>query len=343
MILLHAFACAAADSAGCDLDALLPGDVFARAFAGTMQTCDAEAIEAWNEVPKAEPSAPWNEHINVATSTDFATFTDSGVHVVDHAGVPEIVQDGGKIWLYYVDGDVDAFLGYAEDDPEYLQTHGWVGLGAFALMSSTDGTTFEPEPDFAIEGLVQGEVVDPDITRLPDGTWRMVYVGFDVETAVTPGLWDDDMPHDVYVATSTDLVHWTQEPDPLLSGPYADPTVTCDEAGICTMVSFGLDYSISEDGGWTWDFQNANLPFGFGPEFVETGDGLRMAYNSREYGAKLHVAAMTDGVWTDETTDLLPDTYGEAPSFARTDDGSWLMYTHDLADGEAPDTAVGGH
>lgn len=327
-------------SPACDLIGYDLREAINRAFAGTMEECDLEAIAAWNEFRKEELAGPYNEDVRLATSTDGSLFTDSGESLVAHAGVPEAVRgDDGRVYLYYLDGDLDAFLDHAANDPEYLRTHGWVGIGGFgASVSDDDGRSFTRLDEFEIEGVLQGQIVDPDVIRLPDGSWRMYYVGLTVEESLSETGWLDDTPHDVYIATSTDLIHWVQEPEPLFNGPYADPSVHCPTETDCMMAAFGIDRGRSEDGGITWDFFNDNFPRGYGPDFFDPGDGSTlMFYNTTETHAPVATMVSEDGLsWVDDGHDLVPDYYMEAPSVIFGQDGTWLLYAHGYTNGLPP-------
>lgn len=330
---------AGGDSSACNPEGYSLVDAVGRVFDGAATECDIELLGRWIEERKLPLASPWNEEIRLATSTDGLTFTDAGITIAQRKGVPEIVRDeNGKYYLYVVDGDHDRFLQAAAEGSDYLQTHGWVGVGALALYTSDDGRTFTEEPAFEVQGIARAMVVDPEITRLPDGRWRMVYVGVLIADQFEMDTWNDDVEHDLYVATSDDLIHWEQDPEPILTGPYADPTMLCVTEMHCVLTSFGLDWATSEDGGWTWEFENRNDPMGFGPEFVVVpGGGYRLVYNNIITNAPLVSMFSTDGEeWIPEATDMLPDAYGEAPSFTQDDDGLWLMYTHDYIEGEPP-------
>lgn len=327
------------DTSDCNPEGYSLADAVGRVWDGEATACDIEMLGRWIEERKLPLASPWNEEVRLATSEDGLTFVDAGITIAQRIGVPEIVRDDtGKYYLYVVDGDHDRFLQVAEEKSDYLQTHGWVGVGALALYTSDDGRNFTPEPAFEVQGLARAMVVDPEITRLPDGRWRMVYVGVLIEDQFNMDTWNDDVQHDLYVATSDDLIHWEQEPDPILNGPYADPTMVCTTETHCILTSFGLDWATSEDGGWTWEFENRNDPEGFGPEFVTlpTG-GYRLIFNNIITNAPLVSQFSADGEeWVTETMDMLPDQYGEAPSLTQDDDGLWLMYTHDYIEGEPP-------
>lgn len=342
-MLLLLSACATGQDSICMLEGYDFAAAMARVFAGEANACDVYNLESWANNQSRGPACPYNEYIQSAVSTDGGdTFTSRGDVLVDHAGVPEVtVADDGSLYLYYVDGDLDALIDHARSGSTYLQTHGWVGRGALGASRSTDGgLTFTRVDEFEVDGLLQGMIVDPDVIRDPDGTWRMFYIGVALEPVITTDLWYEGAPHDVYVARSDDLVHWTQDPDPVVNGPYADPTVLCDDAGACVMAAFGIDRATSDDGGETWTFSDDDSPGGFGPEYVTTPDGAerRLYYNSDNPGGDLEYERSTDGgvTWSNVGGDRLPDRYGEAPTFYAASTTEWVMFTHDNQENGPP-------
>lgn len=312
------------------------------AFDATASDCDLEVLTDWAVDRRTEFASPYNEYLQVARSDDGgASFALVADHLLEHAGVPEaVVGDDGVTRLYYVDGDFDELLEHVAANDGYLQTHGWQGPGGFAMATSTDGVTFTEDPDFEVEGIAHAMVVDPDIVRDADGTWRMYFVGVDVRDELEGDTWADDTEHDLYVATSTDLEHWVAEPEPVLTGPYADPTVTCLTDTDCLLFSFGLDEATSSDGGLSWDFEDLDSPPAFGPEFAASDDGSMLLYfNTMEPGAAIRILQSFDGtIWNYKAYDVMPDTYGEAPTIVTgTGDTRW-MYTHAYVGGEPADS-----
>lgn len=321
-----------ADGACLDGDEAMVG-ARTRMFLGTADACDLAFLTDWVEVRKEEFSAPYNQHIQSAVSTDGGvTFTSNEDRLVERAGVPEVVTgDDGAIYLYFVDGDLDHMLEAATAGSDEFRRLGWVGLGGFGLARSDDGgATFSRVDEFGIDGVYQGMIVDPEVIRLADGTWRMFYVGADIDTEDFETAWQGDGKHDLYTATSTDLVHWIQTPGSILYGPFADPTVHCFDEKACSLVSFGLDHATSPDGGLSWEFHDDDAPAGFGPEYVELTDGaMRLYYNSMDIGAPIVYVEAADGItFGDPSAAVLTEHYGEAPTFLRKSDEEWWMYTH---------------
>ncbi len=283
---------------------------------------------------------PWFEDM-------FAVHTDDTLNIditkatplMTSAAVPEVVVgDDGRYYLFYGEGDVELGREVASSGSDWFSTHGLIGFGALNLAVSDDGLLFEPVEDFAVEDIVRGMVVDPDIVRLTDGSYRMVYIGVPVPEMIEPEAWVEDAHHAVFSATSTDLIHWRQQGE-VVDGPSADPSVICFDETRCIMASTGIDWSSSDDGGQTYTFSDSEDPFGFAPEFFVLPDGrLRMFYNSRVSGGALMSMLSPDGgmSWTDEGQRIGVQQV-EAVTLAPAPAGGWLVYYHYWQEGYSGD------
>ncbi len=273
---------------------------------------------------------PWIEEIWVAPSPDAKQVElDKAVLVRSSAAVPEVIRHEGRTYLFYGEGDLGLGFELASEGSDWFLTRGLLGYGALGLLVSDDGVTFEPVPDFAIQDLVVGMVVDPDVIQLPDGRFRLYYVGLPIETLVDDATWNDDAQHDVYYAESDDLIHWKQL-GMAVHGPIADPSVLCLTPQRCRMFSTGMDHSHSEDGGRSFVFDGATKVKGFAPEFLVEGDRLSQFYNGMIHGGPLLTRSSTDKGKTWSDPEQAVEAYKvEAPSFTRAPDGEgWLMYYH---------------
>jgi hypothetical protein len=272
---------------------------------------------------------PWIEELWVAPSTDGRTFELEQATLVRSSGaVPDVIVHEGRTWLFYGEGDLGAAFERASQGSDWFLTRGLPGFGALGLLVSEDGLHFEPVPEFGIEGLLVGMVVDPDVIRLPDGRFRLYYVGLPVEGLTDTEAWDDDAQHDVYYAESDDLIHWRQV-GLAVHGPIADPTVFCQEDGHCRMFSTGMDHAHSDDGGASFVFDGATRLRGFAPELLRIDGQLRHVYNAMIHGGPLMTRHQQDGGGWSEPEELVPAYRVEAPSFAPAPDGQgWLMYYH---------------
>ena len=273
---------------------------------------------------------PWLEEVWVAPSPDGLQIElDKALLVRSSAAVPEVIQHADRTWLFYGEGDLGLGFELASQSSDWFLTHGLIGFGALNLLVSDDGLHFEPVAEFAIQDLLVGMVVDPDVIRLPDGRFRLYYVGLAIDELEDDATWNEDAQHDVYYAESDDLVHWTQL-GVAVHGPIADPSVLCITPKRCRMFSTGMDHAHSEDGGRSFEFDGATKIRGFAPEFLSDGDKLRQYYNAMELGGPLKTRTSNDKGRTWSEPQVVVEAFEvEAPSFARAPDGGgWVMYYH---------------
>lgn len=318
---------------------------FEHVIDGRATPCDLAAYQAFLDSRQAV-SGPWVQDVRIARSADGLTFVElPDTQAVRSAGVPEAVRGADRrIYLFYVDGDLERAAHLATSGSSWFGAHGLVGHGALRLAVSDDGVRFQDVEEFGIVGAVRGMLVDPEVLPLPDGRWRLYYVGVPVPDLVDSATWEPGAQHDVYSAVSDDLIHWQQE-GKVVRGPFADPTVHCRPDGTCLMLSFGLDWAESEDGGRTFHYKGPWTARGFAPDLVPLPDGrLRVYWNDSEKGAIIRSRISADGgrTWTDEDGSRLADLYGEAPTVLQAGDGSWLMYSHRFKPGEERRFGQGG-
>ena len=297
---------------------------------GLADPCEVEAFVALMDgLEFAE--GPWHQSVRAAYSEDGTSFdTARELEIVRPAGVPELYRAAdGLYYLYYLDGDLDHAREVAQSGSDWFRSHGLGGFGALRLAISKDGKHFEVNEDFAVQDLVRGTVADPDLIALDDGSWRLYYMGATVEQLLDAQHWVEGTPHQVYYASSDDLVSWTQQ-GMAVDGPFADPSVFCQQDE-CLMMSFGLDLSLSTDGGESFQYQGYQDIWGFAPELFPTDDGLlRMYYNSKRKGAPIlsMISADHGASWKEEEGERVAGYTAEAPTLAEAAVGGWIMLYH---------------
>ena len=284
---------------------------------------------------------PWHEELFVAHSPDGRTIDLTRKQLIKSPGaVPDTIRGAdGRFYMFYGAADLDAAREVVRAGGNLFAKRGIYGYGALGLMVSDDGVTFQEELDFEIRGLVRGMVVDPDVVQLPDGRYRLYYVGLPVPEMLSDKAWDDGARHTLWYAESTDLVHWSQVGMASL-GPNADPTVVCEADGSCVMSATGLDFGYSTDGGQQFTFEAKQEPWGFAPELLRLPDcRLRLFYNSKVRGGALNSAISSDGgeTWEDEG-EVLPGRLVEAVSFVPDPAGGYLVYFHYWKEGYSGDS-----
>lgn len=110
--------------------------------------------------------------------------------IIEHASVPDLVTGpDGALWVYYVNGEPGHHGIYAS---RQTKEGNWEIVGCVKL-----------------DGVFNGNAVDPNVTRLPDGRIRLVYYeGFFVGGGNPPAM---DAPHPIYSAVSEDGINFTVE------------------------------------------------------------------------------------------------------------------------------------
>ncbi len=315
----------------CDFGALNKQEALQRIIDGLSNDCEVEwYISVLDSLAREPHEGPWFEDLWVMESADGKTFDVGASTYIGMGAVPEAVIDAdGLTWLFYVEGDLERARMNARNRSTWFRDHGLTGYGSFDAMVSEDGLNFEPVLDFKIEGLVRGMVADPDIIALPDGRWRMYYVGLPVTDLDETGVLGAVVPQTAYYAESEDLVTWEQV-GVAAAGPDADPTVRCFDDGRCILVSTGLDWGTSWDGGESFDFNPLDEPAGFAPELVPLPDGsLRLVYNSKVVGGAIDALISEDDgySWTNEG-ELISMCLVEAMSFVEKPEGGFRVYYH---------------
>ncbi len=134
-------------------------------------------------------SAPLYRHqVYLTTSPDGLTFAAAGTRILAHASVPDLViGPDGRLWVYFVNGEP--------------------GHHGIFVARQTDDGTWETLGCVTLDGVFDGNAVDPNVTRLPDGRYRLVYFrGNFVSQTLPPGA-----DHPIYSAISEDGLHFTVE------------------------------------------------------------------------------------------------------------------------------------
>jgi len=332
-LLLLALACTSRGD--CGLDHVDIARVLRSAERGRANRCELGGLREWIDRRRAT-HGPWKQDIGVARSADGLLWeavrnTDGSPHVViPGAAVPEVVEaPDGRLWLYFVDGDLDDLLEGASNPENGFAERGLPGVGALGAAVSTDGLSFQRVADAQIRGLGVGLFADPDIVPIPRGGWRMFYLAMGVDEYTRAATWEAGEKHAIHTAVSRDLVRWAAE-GLAVHGPYADPSLACFEGGNCTLFSYGLDTSTSVGGGPLTYQGPWSGTKGFAPEVLsQSPREARVYFNDTTKGAPLKVKRTTDAgqTWQDELGASL-DVYGEAATVVRRRDGTWWMYFH---------------
>jgi len=301
------------------------GELLERVLSGTVDPRDRPALEAFVEEASTQ-DGPWTHSIRTATSEDGVAWTVDPAIVWEHASVPDAgIADDGRICVFAVDGAIDRFVERALANDPAFQEQGLVGLAGLALRCGEDGAALGPEEPLVVGGN-SGVVVDPDVVRLDDGTWDLLYVTGDpvsfLEEVVPPGTAPLTWPR---VARAEDGLSFADHAAADAGRAFLDPTHLREEDGSWWMLWSGLWTARSEDDERTWVV--ADEPEGLPamtPDLVRD-DGVTWLYHgcSGEPGICL-ARFVGEGEWVLEGGRLLERA--RAPTVVRVPDGTWRMY-----------------
>lgn len=226
----------------------------------------------------AEVPGPWaHEVLGPYLAEDGLNFDLEANSVLTSASVPELVVGlDGRTWLFYVNGDLNALSAAAA--AQIPVGPGLTGFGGLGASVSEDGVHFSPVA-IEIQGDLPLYVVDPDIIRRADGSYQLYYLGIPAsemcadtpDPSVVPG------PHQVYMATSSDLIHWEQQGVAFTTTVGGtDPAVWCVDDMNCYI--YMDEAGVSTDGGRTFSPTAAVQldPNTMLPDVHATTNGFRM-------------------------------------------------------------------
>jgi hypothetical protein len=219
---------------------------------------------------------PWSHSTSGPMLSEDGLYFEGGNRVLDQASVPELViGPDGSYWLFFIDGNLERLKSWGEEHQPVGP--GLRGFGGLEAAVSEDGVNFE-RVELTVTGELPLYMVDPDIVLGKDGIYRLYYLGILAEEmcADTPDPFLVPGPHQVYLATSVDLVNWEQQGIVFTSSAGGtDPAVWCVDANTCYITM--LETGISTDGGLS--FSNAVLDLGITPllpDVHRTASGWRM-------------------------------------------------------------------
>lgn len=232
-----------------------------------------------------------------ASSPDGITWTrDPGIRMA-RASVPAVINDNDeRILMYFVQ---------PPNEPGRPET--------VALAVSTDGTRFELEPRFRIEGLSTLKAVDPSIVKDSDGRFRLYYLASNHpgDPAAGPN------PHAIHLALSDDGIAFREIGPVFEYNGLVDPDVFRFGNEWLMYVYAGKDTIIARSAdGMKFTYEAPLSPAGWGttaPIALPDG-GLRLyAFDQRApVGNVVRSFLSTDGVnWSVEEGERLRANAGE--------------------------------
>lgn len=304
---------------------------------GCLDAADTALALAAVDAFHAGQEQVWCDAVYRLRSTDGRSFTGEPELVRSNASVPDVLLDAdGHHVVVFNDLGPQLFADTLASDPARFWRQGLIGIGGLSVL--VEGASGWEERPIDLHLSEPALVVDPDLTRRADGSFRLV--DFTVPADTLDGQeWDPYRtpgPHQFVRAVGAD---YADLPTPSLAvastaGAYggADPTVVDDGAD---EILYAGDYSAPMVG---WLAPGGVYAGGEAPPDVHTDlsagapditpdpdGGWRMYYADTRVGL-LSLATSSDGrLWTPQGAVVTDGDLG-SPSVVRDADGVWWMY-----------------
>ncbi len=242
-----------------------------------------------------------NHHVYLTYTADGINFTsEEERQIIEHASVPDgVLGPDGSLWVYFVNGQPGQH-------------------GIFAAHQTADNS-WEILDCVRLDGKFEGNAVDPDITRLPDGRYRLVYFLGDF---VNRGQIKPDDPHPIYSAISEDGLNFTIENQLLAVKDVTDPSLVQlpDGSWLLAMASPNGVLLASSQDGQQFDLTGVTLPPEGIPELGRLADGTLILFLS-----KIYLSSDGGQTWEAQSNKRVPGN-GADPSIVALSTGDYAFF-----------------
>ena len=269
-----------------------------------------------------EVSKLYDHRVMRTSSSDGINFERESELIIEHASVPDgVIGPDGAQWVYFVNGEPGQH-------------------GVFAARELSEGE-WEIIDCVRIDGVFEGDAVDPNVVRLSDGRYRLFYYLGHFVTPVQPG----NYLHPIYSAISEDGINFTLEQKLIEMEGITDPTaielpdgswllafVKAQEGNPLLATSLdGFNFTLTDnlfevrqcanEPLVTFGTDPATQPQACGgiPELGLLADGRVVLYTSR-----IFISNDNGSSW--EATDAFVPGGGADPSLVPLSDGSYYFY-----------------
>jgi hypothetical protein len=253
-------------------------------------------------VMSGEPDpALYSQHVLRAVSNGSPTsFTQSDVPVLEHASEGDaVIRPDGKIWIYFMNTNPGQ-------------------RGIFVAEWQND--SFKTFDCARFNGKVRDDTADPDIVRLPDGSYRLFYSEFRLPNR------KPDAKRGIFTATSTDGINFSEPTKVIEFGEAQAPTTVRLQDGTWLMAiagTHGENIRLATSTDDAKSFQVTGKEWGKGvPELAVFSDGTIRMYGAGD-GQSIERSDDSGQSWTTEKGQGVGFAGG---SLIHHDDGSWTMY-----------------
>ncbi len=266
--------------------------------AGPSPTAAGECPAGTGETTSESPI--YAHQIYLTTSRDGLTF-EEGRLILDHASMPDlVVGPDGALWVYFVNGEPGRH-------------------GIFAARQTASGD-WEVVGCVTLDGQFNGNAVDPDVTRLPDGRYRLVYFQGNFVTRTL----EEGEPNPIFSAVSDDGLHFTVERQIFAYPGATDPSLVQLPDGswlLAVLAQQQIVFARSEDGQTFTEFSQPISTSGI-PELFVFSDGSVGLYLGRTFYLS------TDGgeTWQEHPERRGPGGGGSISLIAQPEGGYTFVY-----------------
>ncbi len=234
------------------------------------------------------------------SSIDGITFENESELIIEHASVPDgVIGPDGAQWVYFVNGEPGQH-------------------GIFVAHELADGE-WEIINCVRIDGVFEGDAVDPYVVRLADGRYRLFYFLGHFVSPVQPG----DNLHPIYSAISEDGINFTVEQKLIEVEGITDPTAIELPDGTWLLAfaraQEGNTLLASSPDGYNFTLTDHLFEGGGIPELGLLADGRVVLYTSQMF-----ISNDNGSSW--EATDGFVPGGGADPSLVPLPDGSNFFY-----------------
>jgi len=316
------------------------------------QRClDAEDLDTLKALQaEVYTSGSGNVHCHTvyrASSADGWTFDGEAERVLEHASVPDVaITAEGHHLLVYNDVTPYKLWRVVRADPERIWRQGLLGFGGMGMSRDRmAGAGFREVTDLDVHNPRLQRAVDPDLSLLADGGWRLAWFGIHLESWGDGSPLHADKPHHIWRTTSPE---WRSFPSAEVAvasedGAFGgvDPTVmSLDDGGEVLLMGPMPDTVLgwASADGLDWGdtalaHYDTTVP-GATPDAMPDPDGgYRMHYLRNGDLGNFQVATSTDGLTWEVPDHTIRDQDGASnPTVAVGPNGVWWLYWNEVDD-----------
>lgn len=263
--------------------------------------------EAGDPNQKLFPGHPYFHQVYRAFSSDGLSFTLENVLLLDHASVPDaVLRPNGETWVYFVNGQPGQHGIWAARETD---TGTWVHMDCVRL-----------------DGVFNGNAVDPDVMLLPDGRYRLFYYeGF----FVGPPPASPEPVHPIFSAVSEDGLNFTVERELITVENVTDPSVVQrpDGSWLMALSQGSRTLLAASSDGYNFELTGVVVEAGGVPELTVLPNGqLRLFVTGR--GIESLISDDGGQIWTQEPGEriFVADMITADPSLVAMPDGTYTLF-----------------